>query len=123
MTGPPAGRPNFEMAPPDKRANSAGTPVRLHDGALVAHVDRELAERLVETGAAEPFRRGPRRYLRLRQGVTVPRTVHGWDLIEFLRKWHGDKRARAYVAHRDRESDHFRYRPPVLRRQDRERNR
>jgi hypothetical protein len=118
VTGPPAARPGFQTAPPIKRANPDGIPVRLYDGTLVAHVNEELADRLLEAGAAESFRRGPRRYLRLRQGVTVPHTVHGWDLIEFLRKWHGDKRARAYVAHKDREFDHFRYQPPVLRRQD-----
>jgi hypothetical protein len=103
-------RPDFQTAPPIKRANPDGIPVRLYDGTLVAHVDEEFADRLLEAGAAESFRRGPRRYLRLRQGLIVPRTVRGWDLIESLRKWHGYKRARAYVAHKDRESGRFRYR-------------
>jgi hypothetical protein len=123
VTVPLATRPDLQTAPPVKRANPEGIPVRLYDGTLVAHVNEELADRLLETEAAESFRRGPRRYLRLHHGLTVPRTAHGWDIIEFLRKWHGDKRASAYVAHKDRESDHFRYRPPVLRRQDREMNR
>jgi hypothetical protein len=118
VTVPPATRPDFQAAPPIKRANPDGTPVRLYDGTLVAHVDEELATRLLETGAAESFRRPPRRYLRLRQGICIPRTVQGWDLIEFLRKWHGDKRARAYVTHKDRESEGLKYRPPVLRPQD-----
>jgi hypothetical protein len=114
VTGPPAAWSDFQTAPPVKRANPDGTPVRLHDGALIAHVDRELADRLVETGTAESLRRGPRRYLRLRQGISFPPTARGWDIIEFLRKWHGDKRTAAYVAHKDRESDRFRYRPPAL---------
>jgi hypothetical protein len=122
VIGPSAVRPEPQTAPPIKRANPDGIPLRLFDGALVAHVDQELADRLLETGAAESLRRGPRQYLRLRQGLTVPRSVQGWDIIEFLRKWHGDKRARAYVARKDRESDCLRYRWPVPHPQDREMN-
>jgi hypothetical protein len=62
MTGPPATRPNHKTAPPIKRANSEMIPVRLHDGALVAHADPDLESRLLNAGAAESFRRGPRRY-------------------------------------------------------------
>ena len=112
MTGPPATRSEFHMAPPIKRANPDGIPVRLSDGALVAHVIPELADRLLEAGAAESFRSGSRRYLRLRQGISIPRTERGWDIIEFLRRWHGDRRAAGYVAHKDRQSEHLQYRPP-----------
>jgi hypothetical protein len=115
VTGPPAVRPGFQTAPPIKRANPDGTPVRLHDGTLVAHVDQDLIEKLLETGDAESCRSGRRRYLRLREGISVPRTVPGWEIMEFLRKWHGDKRARAYVEHKERQAERFRYRPQVLR--------
>lgn len=111
MTGPPATRPNYGPAPPAKRANH-DIPVRLYDGALVAHVNEELAEELLRAGAAEAFRRGRRRYLRLRSGITIPRAERGWDLMEFLRRWHGDKRAAEYVAHKDRQSDLMIYEPP-----------
>jgi hypothetical protein len=112
MTGPPARRPEFQAAPPTKRANSDGIPVRLHDGALIAHVNQDLADEIVMAGDAQSYRRGPRRYLRLRQGIRIPRTVQGWDIIEFLRRWHGDKRAAAYVAHKDRQSERLQYQPP-----------
>jgi excisionase family DNA binding protein len=68
-----------------KRANPSGIPVRLYDGALVAHVAQDLADKLLNTGAAELCRRGPRRYLRLRQGISIPRTIQGWSIMEFLR--------------------------------------
>jgi hypothetical protein len=112
MKGPPL-NPVFQAAPPLKRAKPDGIPVRLHDGTLVAHVNRELEDRLLAEGAAESFRHGPRRYLRLRQGIYVPRTAKGWDLIEFLRRWHGDRRAAAYVEHKDRQSESLRYLPPT----------
>jgi hypothetical protein len=112
MTGPPTNRV-FQTAPPIKRAKPEGIPVRLHDGTLVAHVNRELEDRLLAEGAAECFRHGPRRYLRLRQGIYVPRSAKGWDIIEFLRRWHGDKRAAAYVEHKDRQSESLRYLPPT----------
>jgi hypothetical protein len=105
VTGPPAVRPGFETAPPVKRANPSGIPVRLHDGTLVAHVSQELEGRLLVASAAESLRRGPRRYLRLRRGISIPRTERGWDIIEFLREWHGDKRAAGYIAHKDRQSE------------------
>jgi hypothetical protein len=111
MTGPPATRLGSTTAPPSKRANSGGIPVRLHDGSLIAHVDSELADQIVGAGAAEAFRRGPRRYLRLRRGIAIPRGDCGWDVIEFLRKWHGDKRAAEYVAHKDRQSGRLGYLP------------
>jgi hypothetical protein len=85
MTGPP-GR-LFQAAPPDKRAKPDGIPVRLHDGTLVAHANQGLEDKLLTAGVAESFRRGPRRYLRLRQGISVPRTPKGWDLIRILRTW------------------------------------
>jgi hypothetical protein len=110
MTGPPTNRV-FQTAPPIKRAKPDGIPVRLHDGTLVAHVNPELEDRLLTEGAAESFRQGPRRYLRLRRGIYVPRTAKGWDIIEFLRRWHGDKRAAAYVEHKDRQSEALRYEP------------
>jgi hypothetical protein len=110
MTGPP-GR-LVEAAPPVKRAKPDGIPVRLYDGTLVAHVNRELEDRLLTDKVAESFRHGFRRYLRLRQGISIPRTGKGWDLMEFLRRWHGDKRAAAYVEHRDRQSESLRYEPP-----------
>jgi hypothetical protein len=75
MTGPPGKR--FQGAPPTKRAKPDGVPVRLYDGTLVAHADRELEERLLTEGTAESCRRGPRRYLRLRQGISVPRIAKG----------------------------------------------
>jgi hypothetical protein len=112
MTGPPATRSEFHTAPPIKRANPDGIPVRLSDGALVAHVIPELAHRLLEAGAAESFRSGSRRYLRLGQGISIPRTERGWDIIEFLRTWHGDRRAAGYVAHKDQQSERLHYRPP-----------
>jgi hypothetical protein len=40
-------------------------------------------------------------------------TTKGWDLIESLRRWHGDKRASAYVEHKDRQSESLRYEPPI----------
>jgi hypothetical protein len=113
MTGPPGNR--FEPAPPIKRAKPDGIPVRLYDGTLVAHASPELEDRLLAEGAAESFRRGPRRYLRLREGVYVPSTVKGWDIMEFLRRWHGDKRAAAYVAHKDRQSETLRCEQPMHR--------
>jgi hypothetical protein len=85
--------------------------VRLPDGALVAHVNQELADRLLDAGAAESFRNGSRRYLRLRQGISIRRTERGWDIIEFLRMRHGDKRAAGYVAYMDRQSERLHYRP------------
>jgi len=111
MTGPPAPRPEYETAPPDKRADHHGIPVRLHDGTLIALVNSDLADEIVEAGAADAHRRGSRRYLRLRQGIRVPRKERGWDIIEFLRKWHGDKRAADYVAHKDRQSERLGYLP------------
>jgi hypothetical protein len=107
MTGPP-GR-MVEAAPPDKRAKPNGIPVRLYDGTLVGHANQELEDRLLTAGVAESFRRGPRRYLRLRQGISVLRTANGWDLMELLRRWHGDKRAAAYVQHKDHQSEILRY--------------
>jgi hypothetical protein len=112
MNAPPAARPVYETAPPTKRAQPDGIPVRLYDGALVAHINRELVDRLLETGAAEAFRKGPRRYLRLRRGVRISRTELGWDIIEFIRNWHGDRRAAAYIAHKDRQSERLQYGPP-----------
>jgi hypothetical protein len=117
MTGPPANR--FHTAPPIKRAKPNGIPVRLHDGTLVAHAGPELEDRLLAEGAAESFRRGPRRYLRLRQGVYLPRTARGWDVMEFLRCWHGDKRAAAYVEHKDCQSEALRYEPATHTNSDR----
>lgn len=112
MTGPPASGPVLIAAPPIKRANLGRIPVRLQDGTLIAHTSQEVADRLIIVGAAEAFRTGCRRYVRLRRGVHVPRTEHGWDVIEFLRMWHGDKRASGYVAHKDRQSERLRFRPP-----------
>jgi hypothetical protein len=112
MTGPPM-TPILQTAPPTKRAKPDGIPVRLHDGTLIAHVNPELEDRLITEGAAESFRNGPRRYLRLRQGIYVPRTAKGWNPIEFLRRWHGDKRAVAYVEHKDRQSESLRYEPSI----------
>lgn len=114
MIGPPAMRPGTQAAPPTKRAKPSGTPVRLDDGSLVAHVNDELAEGLLQAGAAEAFRLGPRRYLRLRSGITIPRTERGWDIIEFLRRWHGDKKAAHYVAYKDRQSERLPYRSGLL---------
>ena len=108
MRAPPPTRLGSQTAPPSTRAKPDGRPVRLHDGTLVAHVNQELEGRLLNAGAAEAFRKGPRRYLRLRQGISVPRTEHGWDIMEGLRRWHGDKRAAAYIAHKDRQSDPMR---------------
>jgi hypothetical protein len=61
MTGPPAPRSEFQPAPPIKRANPDGIPVRLFDGALVAHADADLADRLVqsESHATTRFERLP----------------------------------------------------------------
>jgi hypothetical protein len=111
MNGAPAARPEVQTAPPIKRANPDGIPVRLYDGPLIAHVNQELADRLVVAGDAEACRSGPRQW-RLRRGINIPRTDRGWDIIEFLRVWHGDKRAAAYVAHKDRQSERLQYRPP-----------
>jgi hypothetical protein len=111
MTGPPTNRV-FQSAPPIKRAKPDGIPVRLHDGTLVAHVNREIEERLLSKGAAESLRHGARRYLRLRQGIYVPHTPKGWEIMEFLRRWHGDSRAAAYVEHKDGQSESHRYEPP-----------
>jgi hypothetical protein len=111
MIGFPAARPELQTAPPTKRANSDGIPVRTYDGFLVAQIQPELADILIDFGAASAFRQGQRRYLRLRQGITIPVTVGGWDVIEFLRNWHGDNRAAAYVAHKDRQSERLPYGP------------
>ena len=113
MTGSPATRPEFQAAPPTKRANSDGIPVRLHDGPLIAHISQELADAIVTAGDAQAFRRGPRRYVRLRQGISVPRPEGGWEIIEYLRRWHGDKRAAGYIGHMDRQSERLRYQPPT----------
>jgi hypothetical protein len=112
MKAPPAKRPEHETAPPIKRANPDGIAVRLYDGTLVAHVNAELADRIIVAGDAEACRSGSRRYLRLRQDISVPRTERGWKIIEFLRSWHGDKWAAGYVAHKDRQSERLRYQPP-----------
>jgi len=111
VTGPPAAKPECEPAPPIKRAKPDGVPVRLYDGALVAHATQEVEQRLITAGAVDSFRHGPRRYPRLRQGIHIPRTAKGWDIMEFLRRWHGDKRAAEYVAHKDRQSEALVYRP------------
>src|SRR5580700_11175731 len=105
MNAPPASRPTPQTAPPNTRAKLTEIPVRLHDGTLAAHVNQELERRLLEAGAAESLRRGPRRYLRLRRGISIPRTERGWDIIEFLREWHGDKRTAGYISHKDRQSE------------------
>lgn len=112
MKRPAAFRPGSQTAPPTKRASPNGIPVRLHDGTLVAHVNQELADRLLEAAAAESFRSGPRRYLRLQRGVSIPRTEGGWDVIEGLRRLLGDKRTAAYVTHKDRQSERLRHQPP-----------
>lgn len=112
MNGPPADRPESQTAPPAKRANPHAIPVRLHDGALVAHIEQDLADVIVMAGDAQACRWGLRRYLRLRPGIRIPRTERGWDIIEFIRRWQGDKRAAGYVAHKDRQSERLRYRPP-----------
>ena len=112
MTGPPTMASDTQTAPPPKRAKTSGIPVRSYDGALVAHLQQEFADRLIDSGAAEAFRRGPRRYLRLQQGINIQRAVRGWDVIEFLRMWHGDKKAARYVAHKDRQSERLQYRQP-----------
>lgn len=112
MTGSPPARPEFQTAPPIKRANPDGIPVRLYDGSLVAHVSQELGDRLMAAGAADPFRRGPRRYLRLREGIRISRSARGWEVIEFLRRSLGDKKAADYVAHKDCECETLRYQPP-----------
>lgn len=106
--GIPSGAADETWKPP-------GIPVRLHDGTLIAHANQELEDRLVTDGVAAVLRREPRRYLRLRQGICVPRTAKGWDLMEFLRRWHGNKRAAAYVRHKDRQSETLRYQPPRAR--------
>lgn len=113
VSGPPAARPECQTAPPNKRANPDGIPVRVYDGTLVAHASQDVADRLLQAGAAEAFRSGPRRYLRLRQGIIIPRTGRGWDIIELLRRWHGDKRAAGYVAHKDRQSERLHFQPPI----------
>src|SRR5580693_1530740 len=112
VTGPPAARPGCETAPPIKRADPAGIPVRLHDGALVAHIPEQLADELTEAGVAEACRRGPRRYLRLCQGIQIPPTLRGWDIIEALRMRLGDKKAAGYVARFDRRAEGLRYQLP-----------
>jgi hypothetical protein len=112
MTVPPASGPEFQTAPPAKRADPSRIAVRLYNGALIAHVEQELADRLVMTGNAEACRRGPRRYLRLRRGICMPCTEPGWDIIDFVRKWHGDKWAAEYIANKDQQSERLRYQPP-----------
>jgi hypothetical protein len=112
MNRPPAARPECPTAPPIKRAKPDGIPVRLHNGTLVAHVNHELGDRLLAAGDAEAYRSGPRRYLRLRPGINIPRTERGWDIIEGLRTWHGDKRAAGYVTHKDLQSERLRYQSP-----------
>jgi hypothetical protein len=111
MTGPPDKQ--FQAAPPIKRAKPDGIPVRQYDGTLIAHANQELEDKLFAAGAVESFRRGPRRYLRLRQGICVPCTTKGWDIIESIRLWHGDRRAAAYVEHKDRQPESHRYEPPT----------
>ena len=112
MTGPPAIRPEIQKAPPSTRANPNSIPVRLYGGSLIAHADAELADRLVQSGAGESFRSGPRRYLRLRKEISIPRTETGWDVFDLIRASVGDKAAAGYVAHKDRQSEHLQYQPP-----------
>ena len=114
MIEPSASWPKSQTAPPPpiKRANPDRIPVSIHDGALIAHVNEEVAARLMAAGVAETFRSGPRRYLRLPRGISIPHTGRGWDIIELLRGWHGDKRAANYIANRDRESERLTYLPP-----------
>jgi hypothetical protein len=109
----PPNRAEFNAAPPSKRANPEGTPVRLYDGSLVAHVNQELDARLIECGAAEAFRKRPRRYLRLRRGIGVERTGGGWDVVEFIRKFQGDTKAAAYIGHKDRLSERLVFQSPL----------
>jgi hypothetical protein len=87
--------------------------VRLHDGALVAHADEDLADRLLAAGAAVSCRTGSRRYLRLRRDIIVLRTARGWDVVEYLRSSLGDKQTAAYFAHKDCQSEQLRYIPPI----------
>ena len=86
--------------------------MRLYDGALVAHVNQEMADKLLDAGIADGIRRGPRHYLRLRQGISIPQTESGWEIVESLRQWYGDKRAAGYLAHKDRQSERLRFDPP-----------
>jgi hypothetical protein len=60
MTGPPTNRV-FHSAPPIKRAKPDGIPVRLHDGTLIAHVNREFDVRGGQRGChfGGPHRAGP----------------------------------------------------------------
>lgn len=86
MREPPGRGPSAKSAPPAKRAKPSVVPVRVYDGALVAHVNQDLADRLLDVGVADGFRRGPRYYVRLRQGIRIPQTEPGWDIIEVLRQ-------------------------------------
>jgi hypothetical protein len=89
--------------------------VRLYDGALVAHITRQLADELPEAGVAEACRRGPRRYLRLRPGIHIPLMLRGWRIIEARRMRLGDKKAAGYLARFDRRAKRRRYQPPSRR--------
>ena len=86
--------------------------MRLHDGSLIAHVDQDLGDRLLAAGV-HSFRSGSRRYLRLPEGITIPRTERGWGVIEYLRRWLGDRAAASYMAHEDRQSERLRCEPPT----------
>ena len=55
MREPLAPMRDLQTAPPTKRANFPGIPVRQYDGALVAHANAALADRLMAAGAAETF--------------------------------------------------------------------
>jgi hypothetical protein len=107
MTGPPAVRTVTKTAPSDNRAHPIGIFVRLADGEPAGRVSESFAAWLVSSGHAEGFRKGWRRYLRLRPGVVIRPSLRGWELIEEQRKQYGDKAVRCNLMALDRRPSRF----------------
>ena len=101
-TGPPRTRPLTRTAPSEQRVPPIGILVRLDDGEAAGRVPEAFAERLVSSGHAESFRKGWRRYLRLRPGVVIRASVHGWEFVEEQRRQYGDYAVRRGLASLDR---------------------
>ena len=101
-TGPPSERHLAKAAPSDNRAHPIGILVRLDNGEPAGRVSDAFAERLISSGDASSSRTGSRRYLRLRPGVVIRASLHGWELIEEERRKYGDGAVRRGLASLDR---------------------
>lgn len=93
MTGPPTARRSSEPAPTANRAQPAVL-VRMHDGELAGRVSIGFAGSLLASGAAKAVGKNRLRYLRLEPGIVIPKSSHGWALLEGERRKHGDDAVR-----------------------------